>query len=111
MHFAIIRYEEKYFQYNEVMYIVWIGLELVFGCLLSVLQDEFLHQRNLVFIPTMGFRFLIFILLVLNNHPLFLVQLIHDNIYDRMINVLFMCIAQGGFLFYSIHTSWRIFLM
>ncbi len=41
MNFAIVTQEESYYQYNEVMLIVWVGIELVFGCVLCLMDEEF----------------------------------------------------------------------
>ncbi len=50
----------------------------------------------------------LYAIMVLNNHPLFIIQLFYDNLYLKIINVIFLSIAQSAFLFYSIQITQRI---
>lgn len=36
-----MKQSKDYYLYNEVMMIAWIGIELVFCCILFMLEDEF----------------------------------------------------------------------
>lgn len=54
-----------------------------------MLEDDFEGDHDKILIPTLSRRNYFFILFSLNNHPLFLIQLIHDNQYLKIMNVIF----------------------
>ncbi|CAD8150595.1 unnamed protein product [Paramecium pentaurelia] len=108
MNFAIMKQSKDYYLYNEVMMIAWIGIELVFCCILFMLEDEFEEQQAKVLIPTLSVRNQIFLIFFLNNHPLFLIQLFYDNLYLKLFNVIFQSIGQAGFMFYCISITFKL---
>lgn len=55
------------------MMIVWVGIQLVFSCVLCMLEDEFESEHDKILIPTISKRNYLFFIFCLNNHPLFLI--------------------------------------
>ncbi|KAM3141142.1 hypothetical protein pb186bvf_006747 [Paramecium bursaria] len=96
--FVIVNYEEKYFLYNQVMYIIWLGISMVLGCFVYLFDARINDTK----IPTMIYRGQLMIIFAINSHPFLLFQMIHDHIIFRIMNIVCTCLAQSGFLYYHL---------
>lgn len=97
---------ETYFVMNQVFFMFWIGGAMILGLLVSTLSESPLEDSPEVLVPTRKTYF--YLMLVLNNNPLFPFQVIDDIAIYRYLNQVMAMVAQGMMLYYILEGLRRI---
>lgn len=66
-----MQYNDQYYVYNEVIFMIWIGLEIIFVLLICGLKDNEKINDRLPFIKTHGSQLYITLTIILNNDVVF----------------------------------------
>lgn len=87
-HFSnqVMQYNDQYYVYNEVIFMIWIGLEIIFVLLICGLKDDEKINDRLPYIKTHGSHLYITFTIILNNDVVFPLQVVHDGVFLRRIN-------------------------
>lgn len=86
--YSLLSYDDNYFVYNEVMFLIWIGIELIFILLVLGLKDNDKVNDKNILIPSHGSFRRILITVILNNSMFFPFQVAMDSFWLRKANTV-----------------------